>query len=125
MATFTYIAADRSGTTRRGTISAANTHEAAELVRGKGLVLVNISAGRSAGGGLAVRSAAPSGEAKQARLSAGGGIGVKDMSVFTSQLGTMLNAGLSITKSLDIPVSYTHLRAHETRHDLVCRLLLE
>ena len=25
----------------------------------------------------------------------------------------------------DTPVSYTHLRAHETRHDLVCRLLLE
>src|SRR5665648_946169 len=23
------------------------------------------------------------------------------------------------------PVSYTHLRAHETRHDIVCRLLLE
>ena len=37
-----------------------------------------------------------------------------------------------IAKNLDIfnaivkePVSYTHLRAHETRHDLVCRLLLE
>src|SRR5450756_1006075 len=29
-------------------------------------------------------------------------------------------------KFFDIPsVSYTHLRAHETRHDLVCRLLLE
>src|SRR5450756_817604 len=24
-----------------------------------------------------------------------------------------------------VPVSYTHLRAHETRHDIVCRLLLE
>src|SRR5659263_658209 len=24
-----------------------------------------------------------------------------------------------------ITVSYTHLRAHESRHDLVCRLLLE
>ncbi|HCJ35333.1 MAG TPA: hypothetical protein DHV65_13695, partial [Ktedonobacter sp.] len=23
-----------------------------------------------------------------------------------------------------VPVSYTHLRAHETRHDIVCRLLL-
>src|SRR5450756_398742 len=23
-----------------------------------------------------------------------------------------------------LPVSYTHLRAHETRHDIVCRLLL-
>ena len=30
--------------------------------------------------------------------------------------------GLVITL---IAVSYTHLRAHETRHDLVCRLLLE
>src|SRR5450756_1656330 len=28
-------------------------------------------------------------------------------------------------RSAPIPVSYTHLRAHETRHDLVCRLLLE
>src|SRR5450756_2790369 len=27
--------------------------------------------------------------------------------------------------SVSVPVSYTHLRAHETRHDLVCRLLLE
>src|SRR5450756_2298056 len=26
---------------------------------------------------------------------------------------------------IECPVSYTHLRAHETRHDLVCRLLLE
>src|SRR5665648_1176460 len=26
---------------------------------------------------------------------------------------------------LQEPVSYTHLRAYETRHDLVCRLLLE
>src|SRR5450756_778177 len=29
------------------------------------------------------------------------------------------------TKNNPVPVSYTHLRAHETRHDLVCRLLLE
>ena len=102
MATFTYIAADRSGTTRRGTISAANTHEAAELVRSKGLVLMNVSAVRSSGDAVVVRSAAPSYEPRQSRLSAGGGIAVKDMSIFTSQLGTMLNAGLSITKSLDV-----------------------
>src|SRR5665648_1242666 len=32
----------------------------------------------------------------------------------------------SIENTVSIfPVSYTHLRAHETRHDLVCRLLLE
>src|SRR5665648_183052 len=28
---------------------------------------------------------------------------------------------LSSQLSMEIPVSYTHLRAHETRHDLVCR----
>src|SRR5659263_780529 len=30
--------------------------------------------------------------------------------------------GMTRSKSLIVPVSYTHLRAHETRHDLVCRL---
>src|SRR5450756_855240 len=35
------------------------------------------------------------------------------------------DAGVSVGDINDvIPVSYTHLRAHETRHDLVCRLLL-
>src|SRR5450756_1816082 len=29
-----------------------------------------------------------------------------------------------LSKEESKPVSYTHLRAHETRHDLVCRLLL-
>src|SRR5450756_2880659 len=29
---------------------------------------------------------------------------------------------VDIARGLE-PVSYTHLRAHETRHDLVCRLL--
>src|SRR5450756_3199535 len=29
------------------------------------------------------------------------------------------------TDESPVAVSYTHLRAHETRHDLVCRLLLE
>src|SRR5450756_2199014 len=33
-------------------------------------------------------------------------------------------AGIRVSLFID-PVSYTHLRAHETRHDLVCRLLLE
>src|SRR5665648_553114 len=33
--------------------------------------------------------------------------------------------GVSATVLTANTVSYTHLRAHETRHDLVCRLLLE
>src|SRR5450756_2907987 len=34
-------------------------------------------------------------------------------------------AGAGMAAHLPGAVSYTHLRAHETRHDLVCRLLLE
>src|SRR5450756_2787159 len=33
--------------------------------------------------------------------------------------------GATVVGCSVVPVSYTHLRAHETRHDLVCRLLLE
>src|SRR5450756_1232373 len=39
----------------------------------------------------------------------------------SQQGGTYLRAGNPYPV---MPVSYTHLRAHETRHDLVCRLLL-
>jgi type IV pilus assembly protein PilC len=104
MATFNYVAANRAGTTQRGSVNAANSHEAAEVIRGKGLVLVSVSAAKaSGGGGLVLRGkGATTAEAQTAKLSSGGGIAAKDLAVFTSQLGTMLNAGLSITKVLDI-----------------------
>src|SRR5450759_2073313 len=38
---------------------------------------------------------------------------------------TDLKRGAWNKKEYSKAVSYTHLRAHETRHDLVCRLLLE
>ena len=37
-------------------------------------------------------------------------------------VGTLFNSDLPFEV---LPVSYTHLRAHETRGNLVCRLLLE
>ena len=48
-----------------------------------------------------------------------------------ANVGVAMNSGTQAAKEagnmvdLDNAVSYTHLRAHETRHDLVCRLLLE
>ena len=36
-----------------------------------------------------------------------------------------LRAGMPLQADPTVPVSYTHLRAHETVLDLVCRLLLE
>ena len=37
----------------------------------------------------------------------------------------LLIAGAVVFEAAWLPVSYTHLRAHETVLDLVCRLLLE
>src|SRR5450756_875585 len=47
-----------------------------------------------------------------------------------TRAAVVFQAGIAIGKfhgvmKAQTPVSYTHLRAHETRHDLVCRLLLE
>src|SRR5450756_2367092 len=39
--------------------------------------------------------------------------------------GVVSGGDVSAQRSQQEAVSYTHLRAHETRHDLVCRLLLE
>src|SRR5659263_80303 len=66
-------------------------------------------------------------------------ISLPDCDVFVTVGGAIaysLRGGLIETSRTDIEdafriicsssaVSYTHLRAHETRHDLVCRLLLE
>src|SRR5450756_946366 len=43
-------------------------------------------------------------------------------SELTSAIRAVNRGGLVLDP--EIAVSYTHLRAHETRHDLVCRLLL-
>src|SRR5665648_1188764 len=45
---------------------------------------------------------------------------------FRYRLQTLFDhSQLDLDKQRSGSVSYTHLRAHETRHDLVCRLLLE
>src|SRR5450756_2908015 len=46
--------------------------------------------------------------------------------LFIDEIQRLESPGLFLKTLYDLdPVSYTHLRAHETRHDLVCRLLLE
>src|SRR5450756_80675 len=50
------------------------------------------------------------------------GLGVAEqesLAVVAVEVGRLATA---VTTHAQVPVSYTHLRAHETRHDLVCRL---
>src|SRR5450756_166573 len=50
---------------------------------------------------------------------------VEDLALAAARFLEKCSNGASLYASTTEPVSYTHLRAHETRHDLVCRLLLE
>src|SRR5450759_2018905 len=48
-----------------------------------------------------------------------------DVTLVDIDAGMLARAKAAAGKLDPDAVSYTHLRAHETRHDLVCRLLLE
>ena len=45
--------------------------------------------------------------------------------IYLELVGQHISGGLEIAQHIPYPVSYTHLRAHETSLHLVCRLLLE
>src|SRR5665811_2323467 len=47
------------------------------------------------------------------------------LALATATYAEMALAGITVVGEFHYPVSYTHLRAHETVLDLVCRLLLE
>ena len=44
---------------------------------------------------------------------------------WTGMTGLKVGGSITMNDAPATPVSYTHLRAHETSQDLVCRLLLE
>src|SRR5665648_825751 len=52
-------------------------------------------------------------------------LAVSDIISDREQIKDQIIQELTKTSKTRKSVSYTHLRAHETRHDLVCRLLLE
>src|SRR5450756_647927 len=66
------------------------------------------------------RRGTPTSEALEQALAAIEGEGCAGVALLPSGLAAISTALLSVAGSGDhIPVSYTHLRAHETRHDLV------
>lgn len=54
MAEYNYLASDHAGATQYGTVTAATSHEAAELVRNRGLVVIRLSAAGARPGGAAL-----------------------------------------------------------------------
>ena len=89
MATFTYVGKTKQGAVRKGDLTAKTREEAAEQLRRQNVIVSSL---------LEVK--APEGILQ--RLSLGGGVGDKEIAVFTRQFATMIHAGLPLVQCLEI-----------------------
>ncbi len=116
MATFQYIAKDAQGNERRGTVEAADRAQAIASVRAAGLLPSAIGEVKSAPAPAAAKKAAPKKSAaaapkknlgkKEIKIKLpsifGGRVKPKDLTTFTRQLATLVNAGLPLMRCIEV-----------------------
>jgi type IV pilus assembly protein PilC len=98
---YTYEAMDSQGKESPGQVEARTDAEAAEKIRRKGLFPTRIQA-RGAAGGAAVPMAGGARKKTGVFLR---GVSARDLTQFTRQFATLMDAGLPIVRSLDILAS--------------------
>ncbi len=84
MPTFTYTARNTNGDLKSATVEAANRDDVVAQLRRQRLTIVKVD------------------EEKVRAKKSGGGIGMRDIVIFTRQFSTMINAGLPLVQALDI-----------------------
>jgi len=87
VATYSYIAIDRSGASTQGAIEAPSPQQAQDLLRERGLAVSQLTA-----------SPARLGRARGLR----GRVKLRDIMIFSRQFAAMINAGMNLMKCLDI-----------------------
>lgn len=96
---------DRSGKTTTRSVRAANTNEARMQMKAANLLVVGI---REKGPGIGLDPAAIMAKVNELME---GGVKLKDLVVFTRQFATMINAGVSMVRSLGILAEQTESKA--------------
>ena len=115
MATFQYIAMDAQGKEQRGTVDAADRAQAIAAVRAAGLFPSAIGEVKSGGGSAGAKKPAAKKPAAPAKKGAkdikiniklpsflGGRVKPKDLTTFTRQLATLVNAGLPLMRCIEV-----------------------
>ena len=115
MATFQYIAMDAQGKEQRGTVDAADRAQAIAAVRAAGLFPSAIGEVKGGGGAAAKKpaakkAAAPANAKKSKDIKIniklpsflGGRVKPKDLTTFTRQLATLVNAGLPLMRCIEV-----------------------
>ena len=120
MATFQYIAKDSSGQEKRGTVEAGDRSGAIAAIRAQGLMPTALGEVKGGGGAAAKPAAAKKGAPAKKPAKKGGGLGskeikitlpkflrpkkvkAKDLTAFTRQLATLVNAGLPLMRCIEV-----------------------
>ena len=120
MATFQYIAKDSSGQETRGMVEAGDRSGAIAAIRAKGLMPTALGEVKGGGGAAAKPAAAKKAAAAKKPAKKGGGLGskeinirlpkflrpkkvkAKDLTAFTRQLATLVNAGLPLMRCIEV-----------------------
>lgn len=100
MPKFKYTAIDTNGKQKTGSIEAASKDAASTKLSGMGLMPTQIAAA----GGAVKSSASGSKGAKKPGMSFGKVIKSEDLSTFTRQLATLLQAGLPLLRALEVMI---------------------
>ena len=99
MATFTYEAVDPRGKQITGEIEATNEQDAVAKVRSRNLLPTKVMAKR---GGVGVGRTVQKRSGFATFLALGAGVSAVELTTFTRQFSTLIDAGLPIVRSLDI-----------------------
>ena len=117
MATFQYIAMDAQGKEQRGTVDASDRAQAIAAVRAAGLFPSAIGEVKGGGASAPAKKAAPKKGAAPAKKGGlnkdikiniklpsflGGRVKPKDLTTFTRQLATLVNAGLPLMRCIEV-----------------------
>jgi len=107
MATFKYTAIDQNGKQKTGTVEAADSEEANSKVSGMGLMPTQVVESKKGSGGGGQEGASKAakksgGKAKKKGFSFGKILSEEELTTFTRQLATLLEAGLPLLRALEV-----------------------
>jgi len=103
MATFTYKALNKKGKEVKGSIESDSNAQALEKLRGMGLLPTYVTEDKKGKKRRGAKSAGGGGLQMEIKIPfLTGGVKVKDLTVFTRQLATLIEAGLPLVRSLNI-----------------------
>jgi len=103
MATFIYKVIAPDGRVQTGRVNMDSPSAVADFLRSKGHRIIYIKEARGFGGG-SVKGAKSQSDGFLSKLSK---VSIRDLSIFTDQFGTMMNAGLSISRALSVLAKQT------------------